>query len=83
MSSFCAECQSKTPGSPPGLLTMAEVEQVVPFCKRTIQRMVKAQAFPAPARFGKRTILFVEAEVHAWVKAQITARPTPEGRDDG
>jgi prophage regulatory protein len=82
MSPLCAHCQSETPGSPPGLLTMAEVEAIVPFCKRTIQRMVKDESFPQPVRFGKRALLFLEAEVHAWLAGQIASRNTSEGNDD-
>lgn len=82
MPSLCAHCQSESAGSPPVLLTMAEVLAVVPFCKRTIHRMVKDESFPQPVRFGKQKLLFLEVEVHAWMEDQIASRDKSERNDD-
>ena len=72
-----AQSASSLPESAPQrarFLRMSEVEQIVGLNKRTIQRMVKEESFPAPVRLHERSIGFVESEVDAWMDNKIEDR---------
>ncbi|MBJ7441795.1 MAG: AlpA family phage regulatory protein [Sphingopyxis sp.] len=51
------------------LLTAAEVEQRTTLDIRTIERMVAADAFPAPVRLSPRRRAWEEAAVNRWLAA--------------
>jgi len=59
---------------PRRFLRMGEVEARVGLNKRTIQRMVKVESFPAPVNLHLSAIGFVESEVEAWMDARIGDR---------
>lgn len=65
--------------SPPRLVRMPTVLQMVGLSRSEVWRRIAAGTFPKPLKLGPNTSAFVEAEVVAWVAAQIAANP-PESR---
>jgi len=49
--------------------------------KSSIRNDIKAGAFPAPIRTGKRSIGFLRSEVNAWLAARAAARTLSSGSD--
>ena len=43
-------------------------------CRAQIYRDMEDRGFPRPVKIGPRMAAWVEAEVDAWIKAQIAAR---------
>lgn len=57
----------QTFNSPSRLLAPADAAERTSLSWRTIQRKVRAGAFPLPVRISENRIGFVEAEVEAWI----------------
>lgn len=63
-------------GSPtaPTLLSMKQASAMTTLSVSSIKRMMAAGTFPKPVRLGESRIAFVDAEIHAWVRARIAER---------
>ena len=57
----------------PRLLRRREVEHITSLSRTSIYRRMGAGTFPASIRVGEQTTVWVEAEVLAWIDAQIAA----------
>lgn len=65
----------KTAASPaPALLSMKQASAITTLSVSSIKRMMAAGTFPKPVRLGESRIAFVDAEIHAWVRARIAER---------
>lgn len=58
----------------PTLLSMKQASAMTTLSVSSIKRMMAAGTFPKPVRLGESRIAFVDAEIHAWVRARITER---------
>ncbi len=58
----------------PTLLSMKQASAMTTLSVSSIKRMLAAGTFPKPVRLGESRIAFVEAEIHAWVRARIAER---------
>jgi predicted DNA-binding transcriptional regulator AlpA len=51
-------------------LTIHEVSNVVQLSPATVRRLVRANKFPAPARFSPRRPRWLASQVEAWMQTQ-------------
>ncbi|WP_284537370.1 helix-turn-helix transcriptional regulator [Pleomorphomonas sp. T1.2MG-36] len=58
----------------PTLLSMKQASAMTTLSVSSIKRMMAAGTFPKPVRLGESRIAFVDAEIHAWVRARIAER---------
>lgn len=58
----------------PTLLSMKQAAAITTLSVSSIKRMMAAGTFPQPVRLGEGRIAFVDAEIHAWIRARIAAR---------
>ncbi len=58
----------------PTLLSMKQASTMTTLSVSSIKRMMAAGTFPKPVRLGESRIAFVDAEIHAWVRARIAER---------
>lgn len=58
----------------PTLLSMKQASAITTLSVSSIKRMMAAGTFPKPVRLGESRIAFVDAEIHAWVRARIAER---------
>lgn len=58
----------------PALLSMKQASAMTTLSVSSIKRMMAAGTFPKPVRLGESRIAFVDAEIHAWVRARIAER---------
>ena len=58
----------------PTLLSMKQASAMTTLSVSSIKRMMVAGTFPKPVRLGESRIAFVDAEIHAWVRARIAER---------
>jgi len=58
----------------PALLSMKQASAMTTLSVSSIKRMMAAGSFPKPVRLGESRIAFVDAEIHAWVRARIAER---------
>lgn len=65
--------RSATPAAPT-LLSMKQASAMTTLSVSSIKRMMAAGTFPKPVRLGESRIAFVDAEIHAWVRARIAER---------
>ncbi len=65
--------KSATPTAPT-LLSMKQASAMTTLSVSSIKRMMAAGTFPKPVRLGESRIAFVDAEIHAWVRARIAER---------
>lgn len=67
--------KARTATSPaPTLLSMKQASAMTTLSVSSIKRMMAAGTFPKPVRLGESRIAFVDAELHAWVRARIAER---------
>ncbi|MBS1167770.1 MAG: transcriptional regulator [Proteobacteria bacterium] len=62
------------PPAAPTLLSMKQASVMTTLSVSSIKRMMAAGKFPRPVRLGESRIAFVDAEIHAWVRARIAER---------
>lgn len=55
-------------------LRLHDVKALTGLSRSTIYRYAKQGIFPGPARLGRRSIAWVEAEVLAWITERIRER---------
>jgi len=73
--SFSANRKPKAATSvAPTLLSMKQASAMTTLSVSSIKRMMAAGTFPKPVRLGESRIAFVDAEIHAWVRARIAER---------
>ena len=58
------------------LLTWNQVDDLTPFSRVHLWRLIKAGQFPAPLQVGKRRVAFRESEINAWLDAKPRAEWT-------
>jgi prophage regulatory protein len=72
-----------TDNETPGHITLDEVIERTGMSRSAIYRMVKAETFPKPTRFGTRKVRWVEREVDEWVSdAPYRGKSNVEPLDD-
>jgi predicted DNA-binding transcriptional regulator AlpA len=47
-----------------------EIAEIVPYSARQIRRLAESGGFPRPVQFGERKVLWVRAEVEAWLRSK-------------
>lgn len=58
----------------PVFLDYGDLEKLIRVTRRTIQRMVAAKKFPQPVYLTERNPVFLEHEVHSWMRARVEER---------
>lgn len=58
----------------PMLVSMKQASAMTTLSVSSIKRMMAVGTFPKPVRLGESRIAFVDAEIHAWVRARIAER---------
>lgn len=61
----------ENPTTPAKLIRLPTVEDRTGLRKSYIYQQIAAGTFPKPIKIGRRTTVFIEAEVDAWIRARI------------
>jgi prophage regulatory protein len=56
------------------LLTMTDVEELVPYCKVTIYKMIGEGKFPHQVHLGPNKVAWLRSEVLGWISERAEAR---------
>jgi len=56
------------------LLSMADVEEMVGFCKVTIYKMIREGRFPRQVHLGPNKVAWLQSEVLGWIGDRAKAR---------
>ena len=65
---------AQRPESSQTLIRLPQVQEIVPYSRSAIYKLIAEGGFPTPCKIGPRASAWVKAEVEAWAESRIAER---------